>query len=92
LFKVASLQCAEAQASIPTRHGGSASKNANHLTAAKLLPDDDLLGRVDIVNLKHVLGALPATTCRKVIVATSHQGAAHMQITTIGSSTTSTTD
>src|SRR4029077_10527798 len=27
-----------------------------HLTAAKLLPDDDLLGRVDAVNLKNVLG------------------------------------
>ena len=27
---------------------------------------------------------LPATNRRKVIVATSHQGAVHMQITTIG--------
>ena len=27
-----------------------------HLAAAKLLSDDDLLGRVDAVNLKHVLG------------------------------------
>jgi hypothetical protein len=26
-----------------------------HFAAAKLLPDDDLLGRVDAVNLKHVL-------------------------------------
>jgi hypothetical protein len=28
----------------------------HHLTAAKLLPDDDLLGRIDAVDLKHVLG------------------------------------
>ena len=28
----------------------------NHLAAAKLLSDDDLLGRVDAVNLEHVLG------------------------------------
>jgi hypothetical protein len=27
-----------------------------HPPAAKLLPDDDLLGRIDAVNLKHVLG------------------------------------
>ena len=27
-----------------------------HLAAPKLLPNDDLLGRVDPVNLKHVLG------------------------------------
>jgi hypothetical protein len=26
------------------------------MTAAKLLPDDDLLGRIDAVYLKHVLG------------------------------------
>src|SRR5712671_2044961 len=28
----------------------------HHLAAAKLLSDDDLLGRVNAVNLKHVLG------------------------------------
>src|SRR5271166_2232198 len=28
----------------------------HHLTAAKLFPDDDLLGRIDAVDLKHVLG------------------------------------
>ena len=33
-----------------------ASKNAITLAAAKLLSDDDLLGRVNAVNLKHVLG------------------------------------
>ena len=27
-----------------------------HLAAAKLLPDDDLLGRVNAMNLEHVLG------------------------------------
>ena len=27
-----------------------------HLAAPELLPDDDLLGRVDPVNLEHVLG------------------------------------
>ena len=27
-----------------------------HLAAAKLLPDDDLLGRIDPVDLEHVLG------------------------------------
>jgi hypothetical protein len=29
-----------------------------HLTAAKLLPDDDLLSRVDAVDLEHVLGEI----------------------------------
>ena len=29
-----------------------------HLAAPKLLPNDDLLGRVDRVNLKHVLDGL----------------------------------
>src|ERR1700730_7877575 len=28
----------------------------NHLAAPELLPDDDLLGRIDAVDLKHVLG------------------------------------
>src|SRR6202022_1703156 len=28
----------------------------HHLTATKLFPDDDLLGRIDAVDLKHVLG------------------------------------
>jgi hypothetical protein len=28
----------------------------HHLAAAKLLPDDDLLSRIDAVDLKHVLG------------------------------------
>jgi hypothetical protein len=30
-----------------------------HLTAAKLLPDDDLLGRINAVDLKHVLSLVP---------------------------------
>ena len=41
---------------MPIRHGGSALKNCQHLAAPKLLPNDDLLGYVDPVNLKHVLG------------------------------------
>jgi hypothetical protein len=28
----------------------------HHLTAARLLPDDDFFGRVDAVNLEYVLG------------------------------------
>src|SRR4029077_20124300 len=31
-------------------------EKGNHLTAAKLFPDDDLLCRMDTVDLKHVLG------------------------------------
>ena len=31
-------------------------KKLQHLTAAKLLPDDDLLGRINAVDLEHVLG------------------------------------
>src|SRR6202022_5066902 len=31
-------------------------EKGNHLTAAKLLPDDHLLVRIDAVDLKHVLG------------------------------------
>jgi hypothetical protein len=38
------------------RQGGSAAKTLHHLTAAKLLPDNDLLGHIDAVDLKHVLG------------------------------------
>jgi hypothetical protein len=34
----------------------------HHLTAAKLLPDDDLLGRINAVDLKHVLGDIQ-TNC-----------------------------
>jgi hypothetical protein len=30
----------------------------HHLTAAELLPDDDLLGRINTVNLEHVLGEI----------------------------------
>jgi len=43
---------------MPIRHGGRASKNPYHLTAAQLLPDDDLLGRINTVNLEHVLGEI----------------------------------
>jgi hypothetical protein len=39
---------------MPTRQGGS--KKLHHLTAPKLLPDDDLLSRIDAVDLEHVLG------------------------------------
>jgi len=35
-------------------------EECQHLAAPKLLPDDDLLGRVDPVNLKHVLGDIQA--------------------------------
>jgi hypothetical protein len=38
------------------RQGGSAAKKGNHLTAPELLSDDDLLGRIDAMDLKHVLG------------------------------------
>jgi hypothetical protein len=30
----------------------------HHLTAAQLLPDDDILGRINTVNLEHVLGEI----------------------------------
>jgi hypothetical protein len=33
----------------------------HHLTAAQLLPDDDLLGRINTVNLEHVLGEIIQT-------------------------------
>jgi hypothetical protein len=38
------------------RLNGQRREELQHLTAAKLLPDDDLLGRVDPVDLEHVLG------------------------------------
>jgi hypothetical protein len=38
---------------MPTRHGG---EERQYLATPELLPDDDLLGRVDPVNLEHVLG------------------------------------
>jgi hypothetical protein len=41
---------------MPTRHDGSAAKNFITLIAAKLLPGDDPHGRIDAVDLKHVLG------------------------------------
>ena len=42
---------------MPTRHGARAIlEERRNLAAAKLLSDDDLLGRVNSVNLKHVLG------------------------------------
>jgi hypothetical protein len=34
-----------------------------HLTAPKLLPNDDLLSRVDPMNLKHVLGDIQTDRC-----------------------------
>jgi len=34
-----------------------------HLAAPKLLPNDDLLGRVDAVNLEHVLGDIQTDRC-----------------------------
>jgi hypothetical protein len=36
--------------------GRQSFEELHHLTATKLLPNDDLLGRIDAVNLKHVLG------------------------------------
>jgi hypothetical protein len=41
---------------MPTRHGANASKNAKTWAAAQLFPDDDLLSRVNTVNLERVLG------------------------------------
>src|SRR5690348_3766527 len=41
---------------MPTKHGARALEERRKLAAAKLLSDDDLLGRVNAVNLKHVLG------------------------------------
>jgi len=41
---------------MPTRHGGSDAKKLQPLAAAKLLPENDLLGDIDAVDLKHVLG------------------------------------
>ena len=40
----------------PARTGLSGYDPALYLPAAKLLPDDDLLGRIDAMDLKHVLG------------------------------------
>jgi hypothetical protein len=39
----------------------------HHLTAAKLLPDDHLLSRIDAVDLKHVLGDIQ-TDCSNLHV------------------------
>jgi hypothetical protein len=36
--------------------GRQRGEKRNHLAASKSLPDDDLLVRVDTVDLKHVLG------------------------------------
>jgi hypothetical protein len=41
---------------MPTRQGWQRREELHHLTAAKLLPDDDFFGRVDAVNLEYVLG------------------------------------
>ena len=41
---------------MPTRHGSSALKNSSNLAAPELLPNHNLLGRVDPVDLEHVLG------------------------------------
>jgi hypothetical protein len=35
--------------------GRQCRKKLHHLAAAKLLPDDDLLSRIDAVDLEHVL-------------------------------------
>jgi hypothetical protein len=40
----------------PNEAGRQRRKKLKHLTAAKLLPDDDLLSRIDAVDLKHILG------------------------------------
>jgi hypothetical protein len=42
---------------MPIRHAGSLEER-HHRTAAELLPDDDLLGRINTVNLEHVLGEI----------------------------------
>jgi hypothetical protein len=44
-----------AQASKPTT-GWQSFEEFHHLATANLLPDDDLLGRIDAMDLKHVLG------------------------------------
>ena len=46
-------------------------KKLQHLTAAKLLPDDDLLGRIDAVDLEHV-APLPPCLIGMEACATAH--------------------
>jgi len=48
---------------MPTRQGGSALKNSSTWLAPQLLANDDLLGRVDRMNLKHVLGDIRTDRC-----------------------------
>ena len=43
---------------MPMRQGASASKNFSTWPRRSWLPDDDLLGRVDAVDLEHVLGKI----------------------------------
>ena len=43
---------------MPIKHGGSALKKSQHLAPPQLLPDDDFFGRVDAVDLEHVLGKI----------------------------------
>ena len=44
---------------MPMRRGGNPLKKGQHLAAPKLLANDDLLSRVDPMNLKHVRAAVP---------------------------------
>jgi hypothetical protein len=39
---------------MPIRRGDSPAKKLDHLAAAKRLPDDDLLRRINAVHLEHV--------------------------------------
>jgi hypothetical protein len=41
---------------MPTKHGGSDAKNFSTWPRRSCFLDDDLLGRIDAVDLKHVLG------------------------------------
>jgi len=45
---------------MPIRHGGNALKNSSTWRPSEPFPDDDLFGRVDPVNLEHVLGDIQA--------------------------------
>ena len=44
----------------PDRHGANASEELQHLAPSEPFPDDDLFGRVDPVDLEHVLGDIQA--------------------------------
>src|SRR5262249_7487079 len=51
-------------------------KELQHLTAPKLLPDDDLLGRINAVDLKHVLGDIQTPSAFAVLRLTRNSSRA----------------